>query len=231
MPGRVSVVIPTLDEEDWIDGCLQTLADADEIVVADGGSSDATRELARARGARVVVSRPGRGVQSRAGAELVTGEWLLLLHADTRLAPGWRQELDGVGEPFVGGAFRLTLDAPGRFYRWFEAGVAWRCRTWHLPYAHQGLFVRRRVHDQVGGIAPLPTLEDIDLIQRVGRMGPLAWLDTAAITSARRFQAAGLLRPAIRNWLCLLFCVLRVPPRRVAGLFADRWWGASGRGR
>ena len=227
---RISAIVPTLDEEGWVGECVRTLTAADEVIVADGGSVDGTREEALAAGARVVAAPRGRGAQQRAGAAEATGDWLLFIHADTRLGAGWREELAAVDEAVVGGAFRFALAAPGRRFRWLEAGVALRCRVLAMPYGDQGLFVRRAAYERAGGMAPLPTLEDIDLVRRLRRLGPLAFLRTPALTSPRRFQAAGFLRPLVRNTLCLLLCGAGVPPARVAALFVDGRWGRSGHG-
>jgi len=87
----ISVVIPTLDATTTLAATLGSVADADEAVVVDGGSSDGTAALATSLGAKVVASPRGRGLQLAVGVSVARGEWLLLLHGDTRLAAGWRK--------------------------------------------------------------------------------------------------------------------------------------------
>src|SRR5688500_685657 len=87
---RLSVVIPTLNAEPHLADCLERMKGADEIVVVDGGSSDATVPIAERFGARIVITPKGRGTQLAAGAEAARGDWLLFLHADTLPGRGWR---------------------------------------------------------------------------------------------------------------------------------------------
>ncbi|MEO7177881.1 MAG: glycosyltransferase, partial [Allosphingosinicella sp.] len=126
----ISVVIPALNAADWIGLCLVAVREADEMIVVDGGSTDGTAAIARRNGARVIQSARGRGLQLAAGAAAARGEWLLFLHADTLLDPGWREAADRhVGRQRGKAAcFRFRLDAGGWRPRLIEAGVALRVR-------------------------------------------------------------------------------------------------------
>ena len=117
--------------------------------------------------------------------------WLLLLHADTRLAPGWRQvRID----PGSAAYFRFALDSDDSRARRLERLVAWRCRVLALPYGDQGLLIHRNLLAEVGGIRALPLMEDVDLVRRLGRRRLVA-LDVAAITSAEKWEGRWLPAP------------------------------------
>jgi rSAM/selenodomain-associated transferase 2 len=211
----LSVVIPTLNAAASLPATLASVAAADEVVVADGGSSDGTADLAVRLGARVVAAWRGRGAQLAAGVAAARGEWLLLLHADTRLAPGWRR---ATVAPDFAGYYRFALDSNDPRARWLERLVAWRCRAIALPYGDQGLLIHRNLLDAVGGIKPLPLMEDIDLVLRLGRRRLVA-LDIAAITSAAKWQHQGWCRRSLRNLACLTLYFAGVPPRLIARLY------------
>jgi rSAM/selenodomain-associated transferase 2 len=219
---RVSVIIPALDEEAWVVGavaCARAGGDAVEVIVSDGGSRDATRARALGAGAVVVEGRAGRGVQLERGAREATGDWLVFLHADTRLERGWAAALAALPPGAVGGAFRFALDSPRRRYRWLEAAVALRCRLFRLPFGDQALFCRRAVYREVGGFPPWPLMEDVAFVRRLKRRGPLALLPLRALTSCRRFERQGLLGATVRNgWLLGLFA-LGFSPHRLARLY------------
>jgi rSAM/selenodomain-associated transferase 2 len=211
----LSVVIPTLNAAASLRQAMEAVRGADEVVVVDGGSSDQTAALAAALGARVVTARRGRGAQLAAGVAAARGDWLLLLHADTRLAPGWRD----LGVPSDrAGYFRFALDSDDPRARRLERLVAWRCRVLALPYGDQGLLLHRTLLREVGGIRPLPLMEDVDLVRRLGRRR-LVPLDAAAITSAEKWQRQGWARRSLRNLSCLTLYFAGVPPRLIARLY------------
>ena len=221
----ISVVIPTLDAADALPGTLEALAGARvirEIIVSDGGSRDDTVAITVAAGARVVTGPRGRGMQLIAGAEAATGEWLLFLHADCRLGPGWEEATrEFIAKPGISGRagyFIFALDDTDPAARRLERVVAWRCRALRLPYGDQGLLIARSLYDSVGGFAPLPLMEDVDLVRRLGRhrLAPVA---ARAVSSARRYRRDGYLRRPLRNLLCLSLYFAGVPPRRITRLY------------
>lgn len=209
----ISVVIPTLDEEALIgDAVASVRAEAGEVIVADGGSADATRERARAAGATVIEAPRGRGAQLRRGAEAASGDWLVFLHADTRLDPGWSRALHALPATTSGGAFRFRVDSPRLAFRVIELGARLRSRWLGLPYGDQALFARRDAYERAGGFRPLPLMEDVDFVRRLRRVGRLALLPQRAHTSARRWQERGVLRGTLRNWRVLaLYALGRTP--------------------
>jgi rSAM/selenodomain-associated transferase 2 len=221
-PPALSVVIPALDEEERVAEAIRSVRDDAEVIVVDGGSRDGTRAAAAAAGAAVIASAAGRGVQLDAGARAARGEWLVFLHADTRLEAGWAAALRSLPAAVVGGAFRFALDPPRPAYRWLEAGVALRCRLFRLPYGDQGLFARREAYSRIGGFRPLPLMEDVDFVRRLRRAGRLAFPEVGAFTSARQFEQRGLLATSLRNlWLLGLYSAGR-PPERLARFYGGR---------
>lgn len=219
----LSIVIPTLQAAKVLPATLVCLSGGeDEIVVADGGSLDATREIATAAGARVIEAPRGRGPQLAAGAAVATGDWLLFLHADTVLAAGWRdrtQEFTADPESDRRAAvFRFAVDDDGRAARRLERMVAWRTCRLGLPYGDQGLLISRSLYDELGGFSPIPLMEDVDMVRRIGRRN-LTVLDAAAVTSAARYRTAGYLRRSLRNLFCLGLYFLGVPPHRIERIY------------
>lgn len=221
----LSIVIPTLNAQRELKATLDCVAGAampKEIIVADGGSGDETIEIAAEAGARVVVAGRGRGPQLIAGAEAAVGDWLLFLHADTRPQPGWGRAIDifarDADNRYRAGYFRFVLNDPSPQARRLETLVDWRCRLLGLPYGDQGLLISREFHDFVGGFRPIPLMEDVDLVGRIGRRR-LAQLPIAAVTSAERYRKDGFwLRPA-RNLACVGLYFLGVPPATIARLY------------
>lgn len=217
----LSVVIPTLNAAGTLPATLAALGRSpEEVIVSDGGSTDGTPALARLLGARVIEGARGRGAQLAAGVAAARGPWLLLLHADTRLAPGWQQELWGHMQSRIAraGYFRFALDSDDTRARRLERLVAWRCRRLGLPYGDQGLFIYKDLLTFLGGIRPLPLMEDIDLVRRIGRRNLVAF-ETAAITSAARWEREGWLRRSARNLACLSLWQVGVPPALLARLY------------
>jgi rSAM/selenodomain-associated transferase 2 len=221
----LTIVIPALNAAKTLGATLAACAGAEgaEILVVDGGSRDGTAALARDSGARVVESPPGRGVQLAAGAAAARGDWLLFLHADTRPAPGWAAAARAfmVAPAGTGRAayFAFALDDPSPQARRLERLVAWRCRALALPYGDQGLLLSRTLYGAAGGFRPLPLMEDVDLVRRLGRHR-LVPLPVPAVTSAERWQREGWTRRSARNLACLSLWFLGVPPHLIRRLYA-----------
>jgi len=217
----LSVIIPALNAAATLPACIEALAGLPgEVVVVDGGSTDGTADVAARLGALVLRAPRGRGRQIAAGVAAARGDWLLLLHADTRLAPGWGAAAwqfmsDGRDRAAY---FRFALDAAEEEARTLERRVAWRCRRLGLPYGDQGLLLPRTLLEEVGGMPDLPLMEDVALVRRIGR-ARLVRLDVAAVTSAARWRRDGWRRRSARNLACLTLYLLGVPPRLILRLY------------
>jgi glycosyltransferase involved in cell wall biosynthesis len=189
-------------------------------MVVDGGSADDTRAVATRLGARVLTAPCGRGAQIAAGCAAASQPWLLVLHADTRLAAGWAAAAAAHvrTHPDRAGYFRFALDSEDVRARRLECLVAWRCRALALPYGDQGLLIHRDLLRTIGGIRPLPLMEDVDLVRRLGRHR-LSALGVEAVTSAAKWQREGWYCRSLRNLLCLTLYLAGVPPRLIARLY------------
>jgi rSAM/selenodomain-associated transferase 2 len=228
----ISVIIPTLNAEALLAQTLSALVPAAidglvrEVIVVDGGSSDATAAIADQAGATFLARSGGRGYQLMAGAHRARFPWFLFLHADTVLEAGWEREavafmdaIDTGKQPPAAAAFRFALDDAGLRPRLLERLVALRCALLHLPYGDQGLLIGKPLYGEVGGHGSQPLMEDVDLVLRLGRRR-LAMLRSRAVTSAVRYQRDGYVRRSMRNLFCLILFFLRVPTtviRRVYG--------------
>ena len=246
---KISIVIPTLNAARDLSATLAALEPAREglvqetpardapmrnpmrdalireVIVVDGGSADGTPDLATAARARVLTSPCGRGQQLRAGIAAARAKWLLLLHADTRLDPGWRDAaLEHMRDhPGAAGYFRFALDSPDPRARRLERLVAWRCRVLGLPYGDQGLLINRDTLEAAGGMRPLPLMEDVELIRRLrSRRLHIRLLNARAVTSAGKWERDGWYRRSARNLVCLSLWFLGVPPSRIARLYESR---------
>jgi rSAM/selenodomain-associated transferase 2 len=202
----LAVVIPAYQEAARLPGLLAQLAQAPqlvgEVVVVDAGSDDATALVARLAGAMVLRSEANRGQQLALGVAASAAPWLLLLHADARLPAGWASALAAAmaAGDRQAWAFRLAIDGGDPLLRLVEAAVWLRCRWRQLPYGDQGLLLSRRQLAAVGGIRPLPLMEDLDLVQRLRRQVPIRLLPLALRVDGRRWRRLGVLGTSWRNW-------------------------------
>ncbi len=215
----LSVIIPSLNANASLPRTLTCLnergaeAGIGEIIVADGGS--VTSPDVSGFDAILVRGASGRGRQMAAGADAATGDWLLFLHADTVLAKGWAGAVAAhMAHSDKAAAFRFELDDTSIKARILERLVALRCRLFAMPYGDQGLLVSRNLYDKAGGFRPLPLMEDVDLISRIGR-SRLVYLDIPAITSAERYVRDGYVARIVRNLTCLAMWSVGVSPERI----------------
>jgi rSAM/selenodomain-associated transferase 2 len=223
----LSVVIPTFNSADALETLFKGLAEGmengvvGEIIVSDGGSDDETCSIASRFGARLLNSQKGRGPQLKAGGKEANGDWILFLHADTRLTPVWfeavQQFMDRQDEQKAA-VFRLAFDENSKRAKLIERGAYLRWKLFGLPYGDQGLLISRTLYREIGGYKPIPLMEDVDIVRSIGARR-LELLPARAFTSAIRYQRQGYLLRAARN-LCILtlyFC--GVPPRWLAKLY------------
>lgn len=223
----LSVIIPARNAAAALPGTLASLeAGGDalvrEVLVVDGGSSDGTAEVARRLGAALVACPPGRGIQLARGAQEAAGSWLLFLHADTRLGPGWAEAVGRfIADPAherAAAYFRFALDDEAPAAQRLARIVAWRSRVLGLPYGDQGLLISRAFYDALGGFRPMTLMEDVDMVRRIGR-GRLAALDCEAVTSAARYRRAGYVARPLRNLFCLCLYFAGISPRLIARIY------------
>lgn len=227
----ISVVIPTLNEEKHLPAALRpllTIPDL-EVIVADGGSSDRTMEIAAASGAKVISSQPGRACQQNAGVQMANGDILLFLHADTVLPSGFDQIIRNClhsSTAIVAGAFSLSVDLSGRGIRF----VAWlancRSRYLQLPYGDQALFMRKTTFEQAGGFPEIDIMEDFVLVGRLKKAGRIRIVPEKVVTAGRRWQKLGIIRTTLVNQGMIIGYFLGRSPTSLAN-----WYRRSSRAR
>jgi len=187
---RISVIIPVLNEESCLEDTLNAIRALapEEILVADGGSTDRSVEIASAF-AKVIHSPRGRGIQQATAASQAYGEVLWFLHADTVPAPGALGAIFAcLQDPSTaGGNFSLCFDGGGRSARQLTQIYPW-LRLLGLCYGDSGIFVRRSVYLQTAGFQPYPLFEDVDMVRQIRRSGKFRTLPERLTTSSRRFE-------------------------------------------
>ena len=218
----ISVIVPTSNSERLLPRCFDGLIAGAvrgvvrEVIVSDAGSSDGTLAIADAAGAHLVHSRKNRGTQMAEGAAVAKSDWLLFLHPETALEPGWEVE----AESFISQAemerpraavFRFALEDFGGEARRAEAKAALRTALFALPYGDQGLLIPKRLYKKLGGYRALADMEDADLVRRIGRRR-LVSLRARAVNVARPHKSA------LRGLALTLLHTLRVPSRLLANL-------------
>lgn len=201
----ISVIVPVWREAGSIAETLRSLASwreaGHELVVVDGGSDDATVARARPWCDRVLVAPQGRAGQMNAGAEVARGEVLLFLHADTRLPASAPAALaDFCSGDRVWGRFDIRLSGRRPLFRVIAWMMNQRSRITGIATGDQGIFVRRRVFAELGGYAPLPLMEDVELCRRLRRLSPPYCVADPAVTDSRRWEQQGAWRTIALMW-------------------------------
>jgi rSAM/selenodomain-associated transferase 2 len=218
----VSVIIPTLNEESCLSDTLRRLRTQrpHEIIVADGGSDDATCRMA-AGADRLVHGPRGRAEQMNLGAARATGDVLLFLHADCTLEAGALDEAERClrRAEVAAGCFTMAVRAGGVLYRSIEACATARVRLTGLVYGDQGLFLRRSLFDRLGGFPRLRLMEDLFLSRRFRRQGRVVVASRRIFVSPRRWRQAGVLRQTLRNWTLTTLAAIGFHPDRLAGFY------------
>ncbi|MDT0263841.1 TIGR04283 family arsenosugar biosynthesis glycosyltransferase [Jatrophihabitans lederbergiae] len=214
----VSIIVPALNEAAVIDAALARLrrdfSDC-ELLVVDGGSSDATAQLATAH-AQVLSTGPGRARQMNEGARHAGGDVLWFVHADTAIDPRALQQLRAaLADPHtVGGGLSLRFDRRTPSLDHLARVSTLRARHLHHVFGDQAMFVRRDTFEQLGGFAPLPLMEDFEFSRRLHRAGGMVVLPATSTASSRRFTRHGTLRMiAFMQYLKLLFLAGASPER------------------
>lgn len=220
MRAPISVIIPTLNAADDLPGCWASLMEGvqagliRELIVSDGGSQDETCTLARDVGAQLVEGAPSRGAQLQRGCLLAKGDWLLILHADTELEPGWTGPVRAHLEYDTGAYFKLRFRARGVMPLMVAGWANLRSRFFGLPYGDQGLLLSRSLYDSAGGYLDQPLMEDVALARAL--RGRLTALPVRALTSAVKYQQQGWFRRGARNLWTLVRYMGGVDPKRLA---------------
>ena len=196
-PESVSVIVPTLNEELELAGCLASLADQrgiEEVIVADGGSSDETARKARALGAKLVHAEKGRGLQIRAGTQQARGDMILVLHADCRLNPGAIVavlDLMTRVPSAPGGAVGMQFENEGRGVRMLAFLNNLRLNVTGIAFGDQAQFFRRSLLEEMGGFPAMMLMEDVELSMRLKTLGRPVFLREGVTASGRRWLGAG----------------------------------------
>lgn len=223
MRAPITVIIPTLNAAKTLPRCLMALAEGlqagliRDLVISDGGSQDETSKLAEAAGAIVVTGPASRGGQLRKGAEVAEGAWLLFLHADTELAPGWSRAVQAHLTRSEAAYFRLRFASTHPMARITAFWANLRSRVFGLPYGDQGLLISRALYDAVGGFPDQPLMEDVALARAL--RSRLRGLPAEAITSADRYHRDGWLRRGAGNLRLLLRYLAGAHPDELAARY------------
>ena len=224
MTVTVSVIIPAIDEAEVVGAAVSSAirARADEVILVDGGSRDATARIAEEHGAVVLTASPGRASQQAAGAQAAKGDVLLFLHADCCLPLDGLEEIRqqmADCELVKGGYFRQRIDHAGWIYRCIEYGNGLRARILKWAYGDQAIFVRSRVYHAIGGFPAMPLMEDLYFMKRLKHEGRLICIQAALVVSARRWIKRGTIRQTLRNWGMLVAVHLGVSPHTLARFY------------
>ena len=216
----ISVIIPVLNEAgrigpliEQVRSCFKEEEIQGEVIVVDGGSIDDTCQQSTLAD-QVIQTDPGRARQLNMGAEAARNSTLLFLHADCQLYPGCLSEIAAVlnEKKVVAGCFTQLIDGESTWYRVLEWGNRQRTQWLGWAYGDQGLFLRRKVFEEVNRFPEVPFLEDLLLSKKLSRRGKIGIAQAKIGVSARRWQQKGVLRQTVKNWTIIMLAQLGASP-------------------
>ena len=222
----LSIIIPVLNEGETIGNNLSALQPLRqrgvEVIVVDGGSTDATRDLARPLSDLTLSTSRGRASQMNAGARQAKGEYFLFLHSDTLLPERAPEQISGAlkRSERVWGRFDVRLDSPLRILRVVAFMMNRRSRWTGIATGDQAMFVQRRAFERIGGFPEIALMEDIALSKSLKRLSPPACLRARVTTSGRRWETNGALRTILLMWRLRAAYFLNADPSHLAERYA-----------
>ena len=223
----LSIIIPVLNDAMALARTLHDLRRSPmsppaEIIVVDGASTDASVSAARAMADRVIVGPRGRALQMNLGARHATGEYLWFLHADSRVPPDAVAQLHRArADHCPWGRFDVRLDSRRPLLRTVGLMMNWRSRLTGIATGDQGLFIHRRLFEDLGGFAPIALMEDIELTTRLKRIHRPVRLPGPLLTSPRRWEQGGAWRTIFLMWRLRLAYFLGADPEHLARHYYD----------
>ncbi len=175
-----------------------------DLLVVDACSSDYTALVSKLAGAKVIQSQtPNRGLQLNIGAENAIGEWLLFLHADSRLPKNWAEvitsKINQAASKKKCWFFEFKVEGKSISFGLMEKAVAIRSHLFKRPYGDQGLLINKELYKQIGGFSPLYLMEDLDFIKRLTKQAKIQSLNIPLYTNSRRWEKRGVFKQALRN--------------------------------
>ena len=220
---KISIIIPILNEAKILEKTLSQLQPElgdHELILVDGGSTDNSIRIAAKYG-EVLTSTRGRAKQLNAGAAAATGDILLFLHADIWLESGALVAVEtALSSDYVGGGFRQKIDGRNILYRIIEIAGNIRGKYLKVFYGDSGIFLARTVFEKIGGFPDVPILEEMEFSKDLRKFGKTTLIMPHVHLSARRWEARGIIRTTLNNWLITLLYFLKVSPARLAKLYS-----------
>ncbi len=223
MTSSISIIIPTLNEAENIPALKPLVQQVAEVIIVDGGSSDATVQIAADLGLAVLSTDKGRGAQNNLGAGKATSQILLFLHADTVLPSDFPKLVNNclAQKDTILGAFSLGIESTSLLLRIVCAGANFRSRILQLPYGDQSLFIRKTDFEKLGGFPETPIMEDYIFAKLAKKKGEIETLPQTVLTSARRWQKLGAIRTTCVNQLMILGYQLGITPEKLASFYRN----------
>ena len=203
----LSIIIPTLNEAIHLPlliADLNALPCNFELIIVDGGSTDLTVSIAQIHGVNVIKrQKKNRGYQLKAGAQDSRGDWLLFLHADSRLEPGWEKSLykiikNKTSKNFAW-YFKFKIKNHNLQFRFLELAVELRSHFLQRPYGDQGLLIHKNLYHNSGGFSSMNIMEDLDLITRVTKKTKVKSIRKNIYTDDIKWSNSNIIKRAIKN--------------------------------